>query len=251
MKKIVTLLLVTILGFASVQAQSVDEILNTYFENIGGLENFKKIKGLKMTAKVNNGGMEIPVEMVNLKDGRQYLKFNLQGKQITQMAYDGETMWSTNFQTQKAEKSPKEATDNMKLNANDFPSSFVDYKKKGYTVELMGKESIDGAEAFKIKLVKEPITVDGKQEEDVSYYFFDVDNFVPIATHSEIKSGPMKGQISEVTMSDYQEVDGLYFPFSMKQGIKGKGGQPITITKIELNPTVDDAAFKFPAEEKK
>lgn len=251
MKKIATLLLVTILGFTSVQAQSVDEILNTYFENIGGLENFKKLKGLKMTAKVNNGGMEIPVEMVNLKDGRQYLKFNLQGKQITQMAYDGETMWSTNFQTQKAEKSPKEATDNFKLNANDFPDPFVDYKKKGYTVELMGKENIDGAEAFKIKLVKEPITVDGKKEEDVSYYFFDADNFVPIAIHSEIKSGPMKGQISEVIMSDYQEVDGLYFAFSMKQGVKGQGGQPITITKIELNPTVDDDAFKFPTEEKK
>lgn len=251
MKKIATLLLVTILGFTSVQAQSVDEILNTYFENIGGLENLKKIKGTKMTAKVNQGGMEIPLEIYQLADGRQMTLISFQGKEIKQGVFDGETLWSHNFMTMKAEKSPKEATDNFKLNVNDFPDSFIDYKEKGYTVELMGKESIDGAEAFKIKLVKEPITVDGKKEEDVSYYFFDVDNFVPIAVQSEIKSGPMKGQVSETTMSDYQEVDGLYFPFSIKQGIKGKGGQPVTITKIELNPTVDDAAFKFPTEEKK
>ena len=74
---------------------------------------------------------------------------------------------------------------------------------------------------------------------------------MPIAIQKEIKSGPGKGMTSQVTMSDYQEVDGLYFPFSMTQGMKGKqGGQPITITKIELNPTVDAAAFTFPEEKK-
>ena len=56
--------------------------------------------------------------------------------------------------------------------------------------------------------------------------------------------------MSEVTMSDYDEVDGIYFPFSMTQGVKGNPGQPITITKIELNPQVDDREFIFPEEEK-
>ena len=85
-------------------------------------------------------------------------------------------------------------------------------------------------------------------KEDISYYFFDVDNFVPIAIHSEIKSGPAKGQISEITMSDYQEVDGMYFAFSMTQGVKDGQSQPITIGAIELNPTIDDAEFAFPEE---
>mgnify|MGYP000426680581 FL=1 len=48
--------------------------------------------------------------------------------------------------------------------------------------------------------------------------------------------------------SDYQEVDGMYFPFSLTQGVKDGGGQPITMDKIELNPTVDPSAFKFPEE---
>ena len=54
--------------------------------------------------------------------------------------------------------------------------------------------------------------------------------------------------ISEIKLSDYQEVEGLYFPFSMTQGVKDGGGQPITMDKIELNPTVDPSAFKFPEE---
>ncbi len=242
------LALVAFLMMAPTQAQTADEIISTYFENIGGLENFKAVKGLKMTAKVNQGGMEIPIEIIQLSDGRQMTVISFQGKQLKQGVYDGETLWNHNFMTMKAEKSDAEATANFKLNTNDFLDPFIDYKEKGYTVELLGKETIDGAEAFKIKLVKEPITVDGKEEEDISFYFFDTENFVPIAMQSEIKTGQGKGMTQEVTMSDYQEVEGLYFPFSMTQGVKGQPGAPITMETVELNPTVDDAEFSFPDE---
>lgn len=230
------------------QAQTADEIIDSYFENTGGLEKWKSIEGVKMTAKVSQQGMEIPLEIIQLNDGRQMTAINFQGKEIKQGVFDGETLWSTNFMTMKAEKSDAEATANFKLNANDFPDAFVDYKEKGYTVELLGKETMDGAETFKIKLVKEPVTIDGNQEEDVSFYFFDTENFVPIAMQSEIRSGQGKGMVQEITMSDYQEVEGVYFPFSMTQGVKGQPGSPLTVESIELNPTVDDAAFAFPDE---
>ncbi|WP_291865337.1 outer membrane lipoprotein-sorting protein [Maribacter sp.] len=230
------------------QGQTADEIINSYFENIGGLEKIKTVLGVKMIAKVNQQGMEIPLEIVQLKDGRQMTLINFQGKEIKQGVFDGETLWSHNFMTMKAEKSDAEATSNFKLNANDFPDSFLDYKNKGYTVELIGKETIDGAETFKIKLIKEPVTVDGKEEEDISFYFFDSENFVPIAVQTEVKSGPGKGMTSEVTFSDYQEVDGIYFPFSMTQGVKGQPGSPLTIESIVLNPEVEESAFAFPDE---
>ncbi|MDG2194247.1 MAG: outer membrane lipoprotein-sorting protein [Polaribacter sp.] len=248
MKKLV-LVIVAVIGSLTLHAQTVDEILSTYFENIGGEENFRKIKGVKMTAKVNQQGMEIPLEIIQMSNGKQMTVINFQGKEIKQGVFDGETLWSHNFMTMKAEKSDAEATANMKLEANDFPDPFLDYKKKGYAVELLGKETIDGAETFKVKLTKKPVTIDGKKEDNVSFYFFDMENYVPIAMQSEIKSGPGKGMISMVTMSDYQEVEGMYFPFSMTQGVKGQpGGQPITITKIELNPDVKDGLFTFPKE---
>lgn len=232
----------------SAQGQTADEILNSYFENTGGVDKWKAIEGVKMTAKVNQQGMEIPLEIIQLKDGRQMTVINFQGKELKQGVFDGETLWSHNFMTQKAEKSDAESTANFKLNTNDFPDSFIDYKEKGYTVELLGKETIDGTETFKIKLVKEPVTIDGNQEDDISFYFFDTENFVPIAMQSEVKAGPGKGMTQEVTFSDYQEVEGVYFPFAMTQGVKGQPGAPITMESIELNPTVDDAAFAFPDE---
>lgn len=247
MKKI-TLLLLVIMGSLGVHAQTADEILETYFENIGGLETLKQVKGIKMSAKLNQQGMEIPLEIFQFADGKQMTIINFQGKEIKQGVFDGETLWGHNMMTMKAEKSDAETTENMKLNMNDFPDAFIDYKSKGYTLELLGKETIDGAETFKLKLTKEPVTVDGNKEDDVSFYFFDTENFVPIAIQQEIKSGQGKGMISEITMSDYQEVEGIYFPFSMTQGVKGQPGAPITITTIELNPEVDASVFAFPAE---
>ena len=240
--------ILTLSFIAPVSAQTADEILDNYFENIGGLEKLKSVEGMKMIAKINQQGMEIPLEILQLSDGRQMTIITFQGKEIKQGVFDGETLWSHNFMTMKAEKSDAEATENFKLNTNDFPDSFIDYNDKGYTVELLGKETIDGTEAFKIKLVKEPITVDGNQEDDISFYYFDVDNFVPIAVQSEVKSGPAKGMIQEITFSDYEEVDGLYFAYSMTQGVKGQPGSPLTIESIVLNPTVEEGIFAFPEE---
>lgn len=252
MKKFKLLLVVATFTLSTVsyaQDATVDEILDGYFENTGGKENWKAIKGIKMKAKVNQGGMEIPLEIVQMTDGRQYTKFSLQGNDFYQGVFDGETMWSINFNSLKAEKADAETTANAKLDMNDFPDSFLDYKSKGYKVELMGKESIDGADTYKIKLTKEPKTIEGKEVEDVSYYYFDVDSFVPLAVDTEVKAGPQAGKIGRATMSDYQEVDGLYFPFSLTQGEKDGPSQPLSIESIELNPVVDASIFAFPSGE--
>ena len=47
-------------------------------------------------------------------------------------------------------------------------------------------------------------------------------------------------------MINYQEVEGLYLPFSMTQGVKDQPGQPIKFNSIKLNPVIDDSEFKFP-----
>ncbi len=250
MKKYSILLAIVLMsGWATLQAQTADEIINNYFENTGGVDAWRAVEGMRMKAKVNQGGMEIPLEIVRLKDGRQMTSVTFQGLELKQGVFDGEVLWGTNMMTQKAEKSDAEATEMMKKEMNDFPDPFLDYQDKGYTVELMGKEDFNGTETFKIKLVKEPVTVDGEEVQNVSYYFFETENFVPIAIHSEIKQGQAKGMMSEITFSDYQEVEGLYMPFTMSQGVKGQGGQPVTMDSIELNPEVSDSDFAFPAEE--
>ena len=243
------LVLIVLVCSYSINAQTVDEIISNYFENTGGVENWEKIEGVKMSAKVNQGGMEIPIEIVQLKSGKMMTTINFQGQSIKQGVFDGEVLWSTNFMTQKAEKSDEEAINMVKNEMNQFPDPFLNYKEKGFTAELMGTETVDGAETFKIKLTTTPNIIEGKEVPSVSYYFFDNENFVPIQVQEEIMEGPGKGMVSEVKMSDYQEAGDVYMPYSMTQGVKGQPGAPITMDSIEINPTVDDSEFAFPEEE--
>ena len=241
--------LVTLICSYTINAQTVDEIIDNYFENTGGVENWEKIEGVKMSAKVNQGGMEIPIEIVQLKSGKMMTTINFQGQSIKQGVFDGEVLWSTNFMTQKAEKSDEESTNMIKNEMNQFPDPFLNYKEKGFTAELVGTETVDGSETFKIKLTTTPNIIEGKEVPSIAYYFFDNENFVPIQVHEEITVGPGKGMVSEIKLSDYQEAGDIYMPFSMTQGVKGQPGAPITMDSIEVNPTVDDSEFTFPESE--
>ena len=123
----------------------------------------------------------------------------------------------------------------------DFPDPFLNYKEKGYEVELVGKETVDGTETFKIKLTKDPIIVNGQSQPNITHYYFDTENFVPIISESTINEGPMKGQTVKSSMSDYQEVEGVYFPFTV-----GSQFQTMNFTEIKVNPEIDESKFAFP-----
>lgn len=244
------ILSVFFIGFTQINnAQTVDEIITNYFEATGGVDNWKKVESLKYEGIAEVQGMQIPWVMVQTKDGKQALTIDIQGQKMTQYAFDGETMWTTNFMTMQPEKSDSENTENMKKSsAKSFPSPFLDYKAKGYTAELVGEETIEGTATYKVKLTQDPVMVDGVETPNVTYYYFDKDTFAAIATEAEVKQGPMKGQTFKDSMSDYQEVNGLYFPFAMTQG-----GQGMNVKTIEVNPEIDASVFMFPetASEKK
>src|SRR5947208_2199805 len=91
------LFLIAFIASSFAQAQTVDEIISKYFENTGGIEKWKALQGVRMTAKVNQGGMEIPLVITQLKDGRQMTAISFQGKEIKQGVYDGTTLWAHNF----------------------------------------------------------------------------------------------------------------------------------------------------------
>ena len=244
MKK--TLLFIVLTGLSLVSnAQNANEIVAKYYETIGG-KKWEAVTGILMTANVDAGGMKIPLEIVQMSDGRMYTKINFQGQEMIQNAFDGVTSWSTNFMTQKAEKSTSDDNENAKRSSKEFPDALVSYKKLGYKLSLEGEEKIDGTACWKLKLEKNTMLVEGKEVPNIQYYYIDKDSNVPIMMESEINSGDMKGKIGQTKFSDYQEVSGLIYPFSISQGIKDGPSQPITFEKVVINPTVDAKMFIFP-----
>ncbi len=235
--------------FSFAQDITVDEILDNYFENTGGRKAWSKLEGHKMSAELDQQGMIIPIEVYEMKDDRAITKITFQGMELAQGAFDGEVLWSTNFMNMRPEKAAAEATENKKRNLGSYPNPFLNYKDLGYEVELMGTEDIDGVECYKVKITMNPTMVDGEETENTEFYYFDAENFVPIRVEAEITSGQMMGQMAITELSDYQEVDGLYFPFSVTMRSEEGPGQTIEFDSIELNPEVSDDLFKFPGGE--
>jgi len=60
----------------------------------------------------------------------------------------------------------------------------------------------------------------------------------------------VRGTLSERTTDygDYEEVNGVFFPFAMTSESKGDGGkQQTTIEHAEANTPIEDSLFAFPA----
>jgi hypothetical protein len=240
-------MLIALLALTSynASAQSVDEIINNYYETVGG-KKWDEVKAMKMTANVEQGGMQIPVEVVTTRDGKTYTEVTFMGNTMTMMAFDGQKSWTTNFMTMQPEESAADDSENAKRAALEFPNALINYKKLGYKATLLGKEKIEGTECYKIKLDKKTMLVEGKEIPNVEYYYLDTENNVPIMVETEINSGEMKGKTSQTKLSDYQEVEGVFVPYSTTSGIKDGPSQAIQFEKVEINPAVDEKKFSFP-----
>lgn len=236
-QKFSLVLIAVVLSSFTINAQTVDEIIDNYLENIGGKDAWKELTSSKMEAKMSMGPMEFPGSIVSAEPNLQRLEFDVQGKKIVQ-AYDGETAWMINpfMGGKNAQRMPEEDAEEMMKET--FQDPFIDYKDKGHTLELIGKKEIEGAETFEVKLTKE----DG----DIEYHYFETEYFVPIMVKTIMTTGEMKGQAMETYLSDYQEVEGLMIPFFIESKMAGESFQKITITKVELNPEVEEGLFAFP-----
>ncbi len=231
-----------ILLFSLVQyctAQTVDEVIDKYVNAIGGIDKLNSIKTAKITGKYVNGNFEIPFTQTISTPDKILIEMTMQGLTMKQ-ACDGTTAWMINpFQGSKdPEKMTAEQTKYMKEQA-DFAGKLVNYKDKGYTAELEGKEDMEGSDVYKIKLTDK----DG----DVTYYYIDASTYM-LLKESNKRKIKEKEIASDTYFSDYKSIDGLLVPMAMsvKTSAQGMGDQKVTIENIEFNVNVDDSIFKMP-----
>jgi outer membrane lipoprotein-sorting protein len=216
---------------------TVDEILDTYFENIGGQDAWKELTSMRMEAKMAQMGMEFPGVVMQMPPNKQRIEINIQGQEMIQ-AYDGETAWWINPFMGSPDAQPMPAEMSEQFTKETFEDDFIDYKKKGHTVEYMGQKEVDGMMTYELLLTKK----DGTEE----YHYFEPDYMVPIMQKTIITEGQMKGQAVETYLSNYEEVEGLMIPMSIESKVGGATQFSLTVTKVELNPELDETMFDFP-----
>lgn len=240
MRKTLTIAAAVLFAFSLQAAElTVDEILAKNADARGGAAKLAAVKTMRLTGKLSMGGMEAPFTMAKKRPEMVKMEFTIQGMTGTQ-AYDGTTGWMV--MPFMGKKDPEQMSGDMLKELKeqaDFDGPFIDYAKKGHKVELLGNADLEGTPAYKLKLT----TKEGSE----TTVYLDAETFLEVKMEAKRK---MQGQEieGETTLGNYQEVEGLLIPFSIE--IKPKGapaGQTITVEKAEINPELDDAAFKMPA----
>ncbi|TND05123.1 MAG: signal peptide protein [Bacteroidetes bacterium] len=218
-------------------AQSVDDVIKKYTKATGGPDEQKKLKTVKMTGKMKQGGMDFPMVIQIMNGTAMRADITVQGMTIIQ-AFKDTSGWSVNplsGATTAQKMNPEELKDSKEQ--SDLVSDLADYKARGHKVELIGKEDVEGTETYKVKLAKK----DG----DVEYYYLDAETYLPLKMSTKMKYGEKEVE-SDTYFSDYKDVGGVKMAHSTQ--IKS-GGQVVFETvfdKIEANVTIDEAIFKMP-----
>jgi hypothetical protein len=224
---------------APASAQTVDELIAKATEARGGLARIKAVQSVRMTGRMTMGpGAEAPFTLEMKRPRSTRMDVTVQGQPSVQ-AYDGKQAWGIPpMGSRKPEPLPDEMARSIDARA-DLDGPLVDYRSKGHKVELVGKESVDGTPAWKLKLVPK----DG----DVVYVFLDASSFLEIRNETHRL---LRGQEMDMlaTFSDFKESGGVFWPHRIQAGPKGRTErQVLSFDKIEVNVPIDDARFRMPS----
>jgi hypothetical protein len=220
-------------------AQTVDDIIAKSNDAKGGLAKLKAVQSVRMSGTMTVGpGIEAPIVMEMKRPKSMRVDISIQGMTITQ-AYDGTTGWMINPMSGRTDPEPL-PSEMMKMveEQADLDGPLIDYKAKGNTVELLGKDKAEGTDCYKLKVTL--------KNGDVRTIYIDADSYLEVKIESKTM---MRGteQLGDAIVGDYKEVGGILMAHSIDSG---QAGEPMrrkmTVSKIELNVPIDEARFTMP-----
>jgi outer membrane lipoprotein-sorting protein len=223
-----------------VYAQTADELVAKNIKAKGGMDKIKAMTSLRATGHMSlSPEMEAPFVMILKRPNEMRMEFTLQGMTGIQ-AYDGKSAWAVMpFMGKKDPEAMSEDDAKMVQEQSDFDGPLIDYKAKGNTIELAGREQVEGVNAYKLKVTRK----DG----EIRYIYLDPDAYLEIATDA---TRTVHGSQMEIysTIGDYKEVNGVMLAHSIESGPKGgTQKQKMTVDKYEANIDVAESSFTMPA----
>jgi outer membrane lipoprotein-sorting protein len=234
--------LVLLCTASSAFAFTADELAAKNVAAKGGADKIAALQSLRLSGKilVNGDTLQLGYVTIIQRPDSARVEATLQGLTLVQ-AYDGKEGWKINpFQGRKdPEKMSADDAKDLSEDAADFIGALVDYKGKGYKLDYLGTEDVDGTEAHKLRVTR--------PNGDITFVFLDPDYFLEIRTLSRrIEHGVPKETVTD--FGDYEQVSGVYLPFSQASGPNGSSDrQKVQFDKAEANPALDGALFRFPA----
>ena len=229
--------LIALLPFLT-HAQTADEIIAKNIQARGGLEKIKSLQSLRVSGRFTAGGFRAAFVQENKRPFKVREEQILQGM-VGIDAYDGKTAWHVVPWEGRKDPDLISADDRKALIEDaDIEGQLIDYRNKDHRVEYVGHDTVEGTDCYKIKLTL--------ATGDVRYYYIDTDTYLELKIESERS---IRGTVrySEIYYGDYEQVNGIYFPFAIEAGAKGGSDRmKFTVDKIAVNLALPDTRFAMP-----
>ena len=219
-------------GIQTAKAQTADEVINKFIAAIGGKEKMMALNSLKLDGSLNVQGFDIglTITVLNGKGSRTDISVPGQSDGYRIMTPNG----GWNYLPFRGMTAPEASTDE-EVKAGQAPldlqTPLLNYAAKGHKVELLGKDKVDNADCYKLKVTYK----NGK----VATLYIDATTYYRIKSVSTLNVNGTDTEV-ETTYADFRKTsEGYVFPYS-QTSINGT----ITFSSIEVNKPVDENIFK-------
>ena len=210
---------------------SAVDVIENYLDAIGGRATFENIKDRTTKMHGTLAGKELTVVIKQKVPNK--LRQDIQSGQLIQTTiYDGSKGISIvgdqrfNVAGDQLDKLKIEAQMNFILNPEAY----------GISTELLGEETVDSTECYNIEFKS--------SAGEKWHQYYSKNSGLKIKETRELKTED--GVIlQETKFSNYQEVGGLKFPFSLKQSV-GIQTMEMIIDSIAINTGLVDSLFVIP-----
>ena len=218
----------------------VDEIIDSNLAARGGEDRIQALQSLRATGMATaSGGRVARVTYEIKRPGLFRLEFASQGTKSV-FAHDGEIAWQVAPLQGQFEPQPTTPDTDQGFGADerDIEGPLVNWREKGHSVELAGREMLESGEAFKLEMV----LADGTTRSD----------YIDVASRQIVRSDLSRVIAGENVIlvdefSDFRAVDGLVFPHLIETYVVNRPETiRIVVESVELDPDLDDARFRFP-----
>lgn len=236
MKKITSILFALFIFSTISYTQTVDEILDNYFEAIGQ-EQLNEVETITVHGKSVTGPNEFPFTVYIKAPNKLRIEVDIQGQQMVQV-YDGETGWQ--IVPWSGTMEPMDMDENQVKALSvlaDIEGPLYNYKEKGYKATLLEDKEYEGTPVYKIEL---------EVDDDVKInYIFDQETYIPLAQeYIAIIQGQEVNQ--ETVFGNYQMIEGIAFSFSDQVKVNGQVQRNSKTESIELDNEIDDTIYLKP-----
>lgn len=225
-------------------AQTADEIIEKHLAAIGGRAALGKLTSRSMAGTITlstpGGELSGPFEILSQAPNKSRTLITLDltalgaGKMIFDERFDGTTGYVIDTL-----QGNRDITGNQLENLKNevFPTPFLDYKARGATVELGGKEKVGDRDAYLLTL--------RSKTGPATRRYIDAESYLEVRVVSMV-SAPQVGDF-EQTMDflDQRDVDGLKIPFQVR-GTSSFQTFTVNIAKVEHGLTIDQSVFSKP-----